>query len=126
MKVRLDHSLDPRFRTDLSEKLRAPVYTARFLDLHNFENGDMLSIAETHGITHTLTFDKNMRYQTNSPIAILALNEMGIATLRGNPSRIAAHLRSLSRGEARTVKLPLTPHKQEVSPKPDAPAPRRR
>ena len=63
MRILLDNNMDPRFRTDLSEKLRAPVYTAKSLDAHDFENGYMLSIAETYGVTHTLTFDKSMRYQ---------------------------------------------------------------
>ena len=42
VKILLDHSLDPRFHTDLSEKLCAPAYSAKFLDAHRFENGDML------------------------------------------------------------------------------------
>ena len=42
VKILLNHSLDPRFHTDLSEKLCAPAYSAKFLDAHRFENGDML------------------------------------------------------------------------------------
>ena len=98
MKILPDHNLDPRFYSDLSDKLCAPVYSAKFLDIHHLENGEMLFIAQIHGITHTLTFDKTMQHQTDSPIAILAINQMPLADLCYNRSLIAAHLRAHTPG----------------------------
>ena len=70
VKILLDTHVPPGFYKDLSDELDVDVYSDRFLRIHTIRNGRMHDIAETdHGITHILTFDKNMQYQTNSRVS---------------------------------------------------------
>jgi predicted nuclease of predicted toxin-antitoxin system len=91
LKILLDHNLDRRLKYHLDKYSVATVQEQGWADVLN---GELLTLAETHGFDVLITADSNIRNQQN-----LSNRKLGILVLRALNNRLATHLEMIEKVE---------------------------
>ncbi len=93
MKILLDHNLDRRLKSYLSEHTILTTYQQGWTDV---VNGKLLDLAEENGFDILLTADASIKKQQN-----MAKRKIAIVVLRAFNNRLATHVQMIEEvGEA--------------------------
>ena len=105
MKVLLDVGISPRLRLPLQQALDdAPVESAVFNQWRTLRDDELLAQASQAGFTALVTADKKLGPEQNHPrIAVVAVDDNRLASLRPALDDIARAVRSTPPGEHRLV-----------------------
>ena len=105
MKVLLDVGISPRLRLPLQEALDgAPVESAVFNQWRTLRDDQLLAQANQVGFTALVTTDKKLGAQQRHPhLAVVAVDDNRLSSLRTALDDIARAVRSTPPGEHRLV-----------------------
>lgn len=110
MKVLLDVGVSPRLRLGLQAALDdAPVESAVYHQWRSLSAADLLAEASARGFTVLVTTDKRLvEQQRHAGIAVLAVDDNRLSSLRAALPDIARAIRSLAPGDHALVATSVT------------------
>jgi hypothetical protein len=112
VKVLLDENLDHGLRTLLG---RHEVVTAAYMGWAGLSNGELLGVAEDHGIDVLLTGDQTLNHEQNLDgrgLAVVALSAIQLPIIKNNLAAIVAAIDSATPGSFQIVECGTFNRKQ--------------